>query len=282
MTMATPLVELINQRLAGDLRSLPVFHSVAVRLHQMFVKRNFHIDEVIDLISEDQALASQVLKIANSSFYSGLSKIGTIKNAVIRLGAQEIANLAMFASQSESYRSENEVLNHTMHRLWEHALSCATGARWLAVKSGYPALASEAFMGGLLHDIGKLAIIKALDELLQTSASQIALSDTLINEILKTMHEDVGHRLMATWSLPDVYCAITVNHHRPDFDGNDILLVLVRLSNLACRKVGKAMSPDPETPLFSAPEAHFLGVREITLAELEIVVEDADSEQVRD
>jgi len=280
MTNNTPLVDLINQRMAGDLCSLPVFHSVAARLHQMLVKRNFQIDEIIDLISEDQALASHVLKLANSSFYSGLSKIGTIKDAVVRLGTQEIANLAMLASQSEFYLSKNSILDSIMHRLWDHALSCAIGARWLAIKTGYRSLAPEAFIGGLLHDIGKLAIVKALDELLEDSTANIAVSETLINEILKSMHEEVGYRLLVSWRLPETYSSIAVNHHKTDFDGNDILLLLVRLSNLACRKAGRSMSPDVTPPLITAPEASFLGVKEIALAELEIVIEDAGEEKM--
>lgn len=275
MTTQTPLVELINKRLSGDLRDLPVFHSVAVRLQQMLTSPRFRIDDVITLINEDQALASRVLKIANSSFYSGLSKIATVRDAVVRLGGREVAKLAMQASQSERYVSKNDVLNQTMHRLWEHALACATGAQWLAERTGYAAFSSEAFMGGLLHDIGKLAIVKALDELLQEPSSPGVLPKFLIVELLATLHEDVGFRLMHTWSLPDAYCAIAVNHHRSDFDGADALLSLVRLSNLACRKVGKSMNPDSALSLYTTPEAHFLGVKEIVLAELEIVIEDA-------
>ena len=275
MTTGKPLVELIKDRLDGDLHGLPVFHSVAVKLQQMLVSRDFRIDEVIRLISEDQSLASQVLKVGNSSYYTGLSKVATIKDAVIRLGAQEIASLVMMASQVELYRSGDPVLDNAMQKLWDHALSCATGARWLASKTGYSALATEAFMGGLLHDIGKLAIIKALDEILQAGGSKATVSEILINEILDTMHEDVGHRLMLSWSLPETYCSVAVNHHNPEYDGNNTLLVIVRLANLACRKAGKNLRPDPTVALVGASEAQFLGIKEITLAELEIIVEDA-------
>jgi HD-like signal output (HDOD) protein len=275
MTTDKPLVELISDRLTGDLHGLPVFHSVAVKLQQMLVSRDFRIEEVIRLIGEDQSLASQVLKVGNSSFYTGLSKVATIKDAVIRLGVQEIANLVMMASQVELYRSGNPVLDKAMQSLWDHALSCATGARWLASKAGYSSLATEAFMGGLLHDIGKLAIIKALDEILQAGGTKANVSEILINEILDTMHEDVGHRLMLSWSLPETYCSIAVNHHKIEYDGNDILLVIVRLANLACRKTGKALRPDQSVTLVGASEAQFLGIKEITLAELEIIVEDA-------
>jgi len=277
MNAEKPLMELINEQLAGDLHDLPVFHSVAVRLQQMLVRPDFRIDEVINLISEDQSLAGQVLKIANSSFYTGLSKVATIKDAVVRLGAQEIANLAMLASQQQTYRSENAVINSYMQDLWSHSLACAVGAKWLAKKSGYANLAAEAFMAGLLHDIGKLALFKILDDINLRGETKSAFSTPLINEVLERMHEEVGLRLMQSWSLPEHYCTIAVNHHRPDFDGNDILLVIVRLANQACNKVGKSINPAPGIALISAPEAQCLGVNEIILAELEIIVEDAGS-----
>ena len=276
MNTEKPLMQVIEEHLTGDLRDLPVFHSVAVKLQQMLSQRDFRIDDVIEQISKDQSLSGQVLKVANSSFYAGLSKISTIKDAVIRLGAQEIANLAMMASQLEYYKSENSIIHGYMQALWSHALSCAIGAKWLARKSGYVNLAGEAFMGGLLHDIGNLALLKILDDIHRNRETTATLSETLINEVLERMHEAVGLRLMQSWSLPENYCNIAVNHHRPDFDGNDILLVIVRLANKACDKVGKTINHTPGIALISAPEAQCLGVNEIILAELEIVIEDAD------
>ena len=270
-----PLIELIKEHLQGDLQGLPVFNSVAVKLQQMLVRRDFKMDDVIEMISEDQSLASQVLKVANSAYYAGLSSIATIKDAIVRLGAQEVANMVMMASQFELYCSENEYLNSSMQKLWTHSLSCATGAKWLAKKTGYVNLAAEAFMGGLLHDIGQLALLKVLDDIHRNKESKAAFSDTLIAEILNRMHEEVGYQLMKSWSLPDSYCSIAVNHHKEDFDGNDILLVIIRLSDKACKKIGKSMHPDALISLTSSPEAQFLATKEMTLAELEIVVEDA-------
>jgi HD-like signal output (HDOD) protein len=270
-----PLVELIKEHLQGDLQDLPVFNSVAVKLQQMLANRDFRMEAVIEMISEDQSLASQVLKVANSSYYAGLSSIATIKDAIIRLGAQEVANMVMMASQFELYHSENEYLNESMQKLWVHSLACATGAKWLAKKTGYINLVSESFMGGLLHDIGQLALLKVLDDINRSKESRATLSDTLISEILVRMHEDVGYKLMKSWSLPDTYCSISINHHMEEFDGNDILLVIVRLSDKACKKVGKSLQPDASLSLVSSPEAQYLGIKEMALAELEIVVEDA-------
>jgi len=275
MNAEKPLMELINNHLDNELRGLPVFHSVAVRLQQMLVSRNLNIDEMIGLICEDQALASNVLRMANSLYYAGLSKVATIKDAIVRLGTQEIANLTMMASQHEYYRSGNESINRIMHDLWQHSLSCAMGARWLARKTGYHALAPEAFMAGLLHDIGKLALLKILDDIVEKRETSANLSEALIIELLDSMHENVGYRLLRSWNLPESYCTISEKHHSAEIDSSNSLMLLVRLSDLACRKVGKVIQPDPTIMLFSAPEAHYLGLKEIALAELEIEIEDS-------
>jgi len=277
MTTEKPLVRLIQERLEGNLQELPVFHTVAVKLQQLLSSSSFDISDVIELIGEDQSLSGRVLKVANSSYYAGLNKIATIKDAIIRLGAQEIANMAMLASQFEFYNSPNETLNRMMQNLWGHALACGVGAKWLTRKAGYPGMASEAFMGGLMHDIGSLALFKVLDDIVRSNETSVHFSDQLINEIIEAMHEEVGYNLMKSWNFPDFYCDITRYHHKAEFDQSNILLVAVRLSNLACKKLGRSLQPaDPAISIFSAPETHLLGLKEIAIAELEIIIEDAD------
>lgn len=277
MTTEKPLIRLIQEQLEGNLQDLPVFHTVAVKLQQLLSSRSFEIDDVTEIIGEDQSLSGRVLKVANSSYYAGLNQIATIKDAIVRLGAQEIANMAMLASQYQFYNSTNETLNRMMHNLWGHALACGVGAKWLTRKAGYPGMAAEAFMGGLMHDIGSLALLKVLDDILKNNQTSVNFSDHLINEILEAMHEDVGYRLMKSWNFPEFYCDIAHNHHTETFDHSNILLLSVRLSNLACKRLGRSLHPaDPSIAIFSAPEAHFLGLKEIALAELEIIIEDAD------
>jgi HD-like signal output (HDOD) protein len=277
MTDEKPLIRLIQEHLGGNLQELPVFNSVAVKLQQLLSSRSFDIDDIIELISEDQSLSGRVLKVANSSYYAGLTKIATIKDAIIRLGAQEIANMAMLASQFEFYNSSNETLNRMMQALWGHSLACAVGAKWLTRKAGYAGMAAESFMGGLMHDIGSLALLKVLDDILKNNETSVHFSDQLINEIIEAMHEEVGYNLMTSWNFPDFYCDIARNHHADEFDHSNILLVTVRLSNMACKKLGRSLHPsDPSVSLFSAPETHYLGLKEVALAELEIVIEDAD------
>jgi HD-like signal output (HDOD) protein len=120
-----------------------------------------------------------------------------------------------------------------------------------------------------------LALLKVMDDIIRSGESRITLTKPLIDEILVSMHEEVGYNLMRSWSLPETYANISIHHHRAEFDTGNILLAVVRLANETCRKTGKDIMEHSEIALIACPEVQVLGVKEITLAELEIVVEDA-------
>jgi HD-like signal output (HDOD) protein len=269
------LVELIEERLQGDIQDLPVFKSVAVGLLQMLSHQDFRISEVIKTISEDQSLASQVLNVANSPYYGYRSQVATIKDAIVIMGAHEVTNLVMMVSQFDIYHSENQCLSTCMQNLWNHSLGCATGAKWLAIKTGNADSAATGFMSGLLHDIGKLVTLKILDDLHNNKEYKTVYSELLVNELLDNMHESAGYKLMTSWNLPELYCSIAGNHHKEDFDAKDKLLVIVRLSDKACREFENPENQTAFQHLISTPEAMVLNLNEMTLAGLQIAIEHA-------
>lgn len=275
MTENMSIVEIINGYLEESTLNVPVFHSVAVRLQQLLARADFSIDEVNKLIIADPGLASQVLRVSNSSFYSGLNKVTTIRDAIVRLGATAVANIAMVATQQDMYQSADAKLNGIMSTLWQHALCCAIGAKWLADKTNLGALAEEAFLAGLLHDVGKLYLLKVMEEIIKEGKSTGAISPALLSEVLHSMHVEHGHRLMRSWNMPEEYSNVVRDHHLDTWDHGKLLLALVRLVDQACNKLGVGMRHDPNLVLFASTEAQILGVKEITLAELEITIEDA-------
>ena len=94
-----PFVEVIKEQLDSETLNLPMSHPIAIKLQGVLAAKDFTTEQVVALISKDQALTSQILRLANSAFFSGLAKVTTITDAVVRLGAREIANIAMLASE---------------------------------------------------------------------------------------------------------------------------------------------------------------------------------------
>ena len=269
------IVEAINDYVENSAISIPVFNSVALRIQKALDKQDYNIEEINRLIMADAGLTSQVLRVSNSSFYAGLRKVSTIREAIVRLGASCVANIAMLATQQDIYRSSDPKLNDIMRTLWGHALCCAIGAKWLAAKTNFASLKEEAFLAGLLHDMGKLFLLKVMEKIIREGKQEGEISPALITEVMDNMHVAQGANLMQKWNMPETYCAVVREHHAEQWDQGNALLAIVRLVNLTCRKVGVHISPDPSLVLFACSEAQALGIREITLAELEIVIEDA-------
>ena len=271
-----PFVEVIKEQLDSDSLNLPMFHPIAVKLQAVFGNRDFTIEQVVALIVKDQALTSRILRLANSALFSGLARVTTITEAVVRLGAREIAGVAMLASQQASYNSFTipELKAHSQ-LLWRHAIGCAIGTRWLAERTGYQHLAPEGFIAGLLHDIGSLLILKVLEGMELAEKQGQGISRELSTQIMVAMHTESGYQLMRKWNLPEPYCTIVKEHHNEQADTGNVLLSLVRLVDNACKKLGLGCTPDPGLMLAATFEAQGLGIRDILLAELEIMIEDS-------
>jgi putative nucleotidyltransferase with HDIG domain len=254
---------------------LPVFHPIAVRLQQLLDSMDFTIDEVVRLASEDQALAGQILRMANSVVYVGRVRVETIKEAVVRLGALQVANLAMAASQASLHVSESKVISRNLQKLWQHSHACAVGCRWLALQAGYPHLADQAYMAGLLHDVGKLYLLKALERLNKSGVAEMALEEELLLEIFQELHVEQGVRLMQHWNMPQAYIDAVAYHHAENLDSNDVVLTIVRLVNIACRKVSLSLTPDVEVTLPALAETELLRLSQFQLDELLVALQDS-------
>ncbi len=269
------LKNLIDEQFESDSLKLPVFNRVALELQKLRHSDSLSIDRIADLIMKDQSLASRVLRVANSSFYGGLKQVDTISAALVRLGTDRVANLAMVASQMLAHTAQVKVLAPYMSGLWTRSFVCSKGGRWLASQTGNDARAEEAFLAGLLHDIGELYLLKVLEKLAQDRDHPLPLTDALVSEILEAMHTEIGYRLMVKWEVPEVYARLARDHHASQLDDNDVLLVITRLLDIVCQKLGIGQAPEPDIVLAATPEAHALGIKEIKLAQLEVLLEDA-------
>ncbi len=268
------LLDIVKEYASSEKLTLPVFPSVANQLQQVMADTEVSIEQIADIIGRDQALTSQILKMANSAFFSGLNRVRTIREALLRMGTNQVFNCLVVSAQKDLYKSKNPIIDGYLVILWKHALATAMGTKWLLKKTGYAELAEEGFLAGLLHDIGKLLLLRVLENL-NSENEELKFSNEFITEILDSMHVEQGYNLMEEWSIPPVYCGIARDHHIEDFDSSDIQLLAVRIANQLCRKVGVSLHPETNIVPATLPEVHALGIREIVLAEMEIVLEDA-------
>lgn len=274
MVEGPSLVDRITALMSGDELKLPVFSEVAMKLQRLIHSDQATIEEVERVIQSDQSLAAEVLRAANSSFFGGLTQTQTIRPALVRLGFSQVLQIVVLVTERAKYRMRSPLIAERAQELWWHSVATAMAAQWLARRMHHAKLAEEAFLGGLIHDIGKLAILTAFDRVLADKDTP-APSQALLQEIVETRHCSAGEVLLRAWKIPEVYVRVVAGHHSEAFDPNDTLLVLVRLGNLAARRIGLSLSPDPSMVLAATAEAAALGATEVTLAELEVILEDA-------
>ena len=275
MTKNKSLLDLIDGWIADESTTLPVFSRTGIQIHQELQKADPDIHVIEKLILGDQALTTQVLKTANSTFYVGLTKVTTVRQAIIRMGSMEIANIVMMVTQHRNFKARTAAGRDMMDKLWRHSVGTAIGAQWVARELGYREMGHEAFTAGLLHDIGRLLLFSALEDIQRKTELPIKPTGELLRELLAEFHADYGYRLLETWNLPEQYGIVARDHHIEDFDRDNILLVIVRLVNQACHKLGIGVGDTPNIMLAATLEATLLGLSEITLAKLEIKLEDS-------
>ena len=277
MSEPTSLMQAVEQALASGSVQIPVYSSTVSRLQAAVNDEDADAKQIEVVLGQDPALAAQVLRVANSPFYGGLSKISTISGAAQRLGLRQVVNIAVLTAQRAAHASSDEVVKSLMQRLWQHSVGCAIGAKWIAEHAKCREFANEAFMAGLLHDVGSLMLLRVLESLRAKQSAQ-QMPESLILEVITALHAEQGANLIRHWGLPESYAQISANHHGFELDTTDTVSMLVRLADQACHKIGMSLTPDPSIRLSTLQECNALRVKEIALAELEIAIEDGIAE----
>ncbi|MGA3068089.1 MAG: GGDEF domain-containing protein [Tepidisphaeraceae bacterium] len=208
--MNQPLLDKILR--APQLPSLP---AVAVQVLELAKQSNASISSVARVISSDPALSAKVLKTVNSSFYSLPQQVSTINHALALLGMQTVKTLALGFSLAGSLNSKKSP-KFDYVRFWRQSLFSAVAARTVAktVEAKEP---EEAFLAGLLSDIGTLAMHRALgadyDELLSASEGDQVKLVKLSRERFDLDHAQVGGALAEQWKFPAGLVEPIRQHH---------------------------------------------------------------------
>jgi HD-like signal output (HDOD) protein len=269
------LVGMIDQFVASKTVKLPAFNATALRIQKEVAKEEPDSRLIEKLIVSDQSLTGEVLRVSNSSFYKGLNQVATVRDAIIRMGNIEVSNIVSMVALQHNFTSKNQTIHKIMGKLWRHSVGCAIGANWLARESGFQVLAHETFIAGLLHDVGKLYVLKVVDDMKASGEIKKLPSDTVIDELMQQLHTDQGYTIMTNWNLPEKYCRVARDHHLAELNGNNFLLILVRMANQVCHKMGIGLIEDPSIVLMETPEAAQLQLSEMVLARMEVRLEDS-------
>lgn len=250
--------------LEGREAALPVSPVLVDRAMSLAADPEVSVHQIVRLVSKEQVLATRVLRLANSASNAPVRPITTITDATVRVGTNAVRN-ALLATCIASRMEADAVYGRGGRALLDHAIGTAYMAELVASKAD-DVDPNEALVCGLLHDIGKLAILK-----LSVQAPGFrgpAPTPDEVAQMLAERHALVGAQLLRAWRLPDRLREPVLYHHRPDLS---VLFtaetLVVYVANRLSHRYGFGCEPEMDADLLADPWVAELDLDEAWLTE---------------
>lgn len=214
--------------------NLPAMSNVMMEVTKLLDDPSTTTADLSRMISKDQGLSTKVLSIANSPLYGLPRKVSTIDFAIMIIGFQDVKNIVVALSMIEAFK-EKEDKDGYQKEFWMHSFLVANTAKRIADDLGFK-IGSEAFIAGLLHDLGIVVIFKYFKKEFHLIIESIQQGKNTYAELeierFGLSHEDIGYILSENWNLPVHLCDAIRNHHRPGrAKQNEIISAIVHLAD---------------------------------------------------
>ena len=211
--------DLIVQSAIQEISHIATLPEVTMKIIKLVEDPDSTAQDLNKVISNDPALGARILKVVNSAFYGLPGQIGSINRAIVLLGLNAVKNIAIAASLAKLFRGGKIAENFDARDLWSNAIASATATRLLAKKVSL-GLPDEAFLAGLIHDLGIMVEIQAKRAQFVQVLERVAADPSITfrqaeTEIIGANHEQFGQALCKLWKFPVNFQYVTGFHHRP-------------------------------------------------------------------
>ncbi|MCW8130135.1 MAG: HDOD domain-containing protein [Planctomycetota bacterium] len=228
MTGATRELEIIERIAAA--KNLPPCPVVLSALMKVLEDPDATVSDLAQVVSADQALTVNVLRIVNSAFYGLPRAVRSVEEAAFRLGFRELWSLTVGMRASEMYRSQKSLPPETAAGLWEHALKVGLIAKSLSKRTRL-GQREELFTAGMVHDIGKLAFFCHDPARAAPTYAKDGPEGCRLTEFERAQwgadHAELGGALLRRWKLPESLARAVAQHHNPEIDDPALALLPV-------------------------------------------------------
>lgn len=234
MTKKLPSKYKLQKKIMDSIKSIPPMNQVIDKARKVIENPDSSFEELATLIEKDQALAVNVLKIANSAYYRRVTAVSSIKEAVVVLGFETLDELITIACVSPHLHKRLKGYDIKADSVWWHSLASASGAKIIAHMTD-PSFENEAFTAGLIHDVGKLVFDKYVYErkdifLEHMSDDQVTFYDAE-KIIFGLDHAEIAEKICKKWNFPKRITTAIKYHHNPWASRNNELSYIVHASD---------------------------------------------------
>jgi len=224
-------------------KNLPSLPQILIKLIKLCDNEESKIEDISQIINKDASLSAKVMNMVHSPYYGRSKRVGNIDQAVETLGTRAIKNIALITSDIQVFSKQEDNYVLCLKAFWKHSLTCAILSELIAKKISYPS-PDEAFLAGLLHDIGKLILRTNLPRQSANILNSSKYQPGRIAEIEThqgATHCEVGAWMIKRWNLQSLMGDAVLYHHESMERIQDAfpLIKVIYVGNLLCPETKK-------------------------------------------
>ncbi len=218
-----------------QIETFPSLPAIVSRVMTITANPESSASEMMEAILPDPSMSATILKIANSAFFGLPREVGTIEKAVMVLGFDEIKNIVLGKAVFNSFKQFKDKNKKSIDDFWAHSFTCGLAAKILAERIDLSP--SEMFTAGLIHDIGKLAMLITFPcnyvHLLNMDNDSRFTSYEQEQELFSICHDKVAHQILNRWLFPQQLLLAVGYHHRPqETDESPLLPSVIQVADI--------------------------------------------------
>ena len=220
----------LKDRILKSVKELPPMPQVVMKTQELIADPNSDAKKIAETIETDQGIATKVLKVANSSYYSMSGKISSISHASVVLGHKILGEVVTLAGAEGILDGKLPGYGYDSKDLWKHSLAVAFGSKIIS-NSKNPDLVKEAHMAGLIHDVGRIILDGYIVEKKEDIESYMEKEEKTFldaeSQFFGFNHAEIASEVCKKWNFPEsINFAIKYHHHPGNSDGNELAYIL--------------------------------------------------------
>ncbi|MDH5302362.1 MAG: HDOD domain-containing protein [Gammaproteobacteria bacterium] len=271
------LLDDLKRRIYNGEIELPSQPVLLQKLIDMMQDDQASLQAIGGLLEKEPAVSARVLRAANSVQFAGGNKVRTAAEALGRVGLERALNYVMMLSHDQMFKIETSPLKELREKLWRHTLTVAVASKQLGQDLSY-SRPDALFAYGLLHDLGKLALLR----ILQSMPTKLNKSTDMVDveAALNRLHCEFGGNVFEQWRFPEEFSQVSRYHHLPPVPAkHGKHLIIVGFCNLLAHemefglteKLIKELLQTPHAKLLKLRYQQILGLQDSVAAELQIL-----------
>jgi HD-like signal output (HDOD) protein len=213
---------------------LPSLPEVAMRVRSAAANPDVSVEHLATEIARDAALTARIVRVANSPLVRARSEIRSLPQAVLRLGIDYVRDLVTAFALEDAFEPRSPVVRRVLREVWANSKETAALSSALALRSK-KLPADQALLAGLMHSIGALPLLAAVDE--QTG---LQLDPTVLLTMIEEIHGDLGGTILRAWRFPEEIACVPEQYRDPcrPHDGSADLVDVVAVAHVMIKFSG--------------------------------------------